>query len=84
MDGKLSIIEDVPARACENCGEKYFSAKVSKQIDTPPHTFLEFCDIFFYLPEDIEILMGNEQKIGFTSPPFPRGFHHPLEFDASL
>jgi YgiT-type zinc finger domain-containing protein len=33
VDGKLSIIEDVPAKVCENCGEKYFSAKVSKQID---------------------------------------------------
>ncbi len=33
VDGKLLVIEDVPARVCENCGEKYFSAKVSKQID---------------------------------------------------
>ncbi len=33
VDGKLIVIEDVPATVCENCGEKYFSAKVSKQID---------------------------------------------------
>jgi HTH-type transcriptional regulator / antitoxin MqsA len=33
VDGKLIVIEDVPAKVCENCGEKYFSAKVSKQID---------------------------------------------------
>ncbi|MCS4542070.1 MAG: YgiT-type zinc finger protein [Euryarchaeota archaeon] len=30
---KLVVIEDVPANVCENCGEKYFSAKVSKEID---------------------------------------------------
>lgn len=33
VDGKLLVIEDVPAKVCENCGENYFSAKVSKQID---------------------------------------------------
>ncbi len=33
VDGKLIVIEDVPAKVCENCGEKYFSAKVSKHID---------------------------------------------------
>lgn len=33
VDNKLIVIEDVPASVCENCGEKYFSAKVSKQID---------------------------------------------------
>jgi YgiT-type zinc finger domain-containing protein len=33
VDGKLIVIEDVPAKVCENCGEKYFSATVSKQVD---------------------------------------------------
>lgn len=30
---KLVVIEDVPSKVCGGCGEKYFSAKVSKQID---------------------------------------------------
>jgi len=30
---ELIVIEDVPARVCEACGEKYFSAEVSKKID---------------------------------------------------
>ncbi|WP_456473683.1 type II toxin-antitoxin system MqsA family antitoxin [Candidatus Pyrohabitans sp.] len=30
---ELIVIEDVPARVCEACGEKYFSAEVSKTID---------------------------------------------------
>lgn len=33
VEDKLVVIEDVPARVCESCGEKYFSARVSKQID---------------------------------------------------
>ncbi len=33
VDEKLIVIEDVPAKVCENCGETYFSAKVSKQVD---------------------------------------------------
>jgi len=30
---ELIVIEDIPARVCEACGEKYFSAEVSKKID---------------------------------------------------
>jgi YgiT-type zinc finger domain-containing protein len=30
---ELIVIEDVPAKVCEACGEKYFSAEVSKKID---------------------------------------------------
>ncbi|MFH1386306.1 MAG: YgiT-type zinc finger protein [bacterium] len=30
---KLYLIEDVPAGICKQCGEKYFTAKVSKVMD---------------------------------------------------
>ncbi len=30
---KLYIIEDVPVGVCKQCGEKYFTAAVSKSID---------------------------------------------------
>lgn len=29
----LVVIEDVPAGVCEQCGEKYFTAKVSKKME---------------------------------------------------
>ena len=32
-EGKLFLIEDVPAGVCKQCGEKYFTAKVSKGMD---------------------------------------------------
>jgi len=31
--GKLYLIEDVPAGLCRQCGEKYFTAKVSQKMD---------------------------------------------------
>ena len=31
--GKLYIIQDVPAGVCQQCGEKYLTAKVSKEIE---------------------------------------------------
>ena len=33
MKDELIVIEDIPARVCEACGEKYFSAEVSRRID---------------------------------------------------
>ena len=33
VDDELVIIEDIPAEVCDQCGEKYVSAKVSKDID---------------------------------------------------
>lgn len=30
---KLTIIENVPAEVCEQCGEKYFDAKVVKEME---------------------------------------------------
>ncbi len=33
VDNELVIIEDIPAEVCNQCGEKYVSAKVSKDID---------------------------------------------------
>lgn len=30
----LVIFEDVPARECPRCGEQYFSAQVSEQMET--------------------------------------------------
>lgn len=30
---ELVIIENVPARVCQQCGEKYFSAEVSKKME---------------------------------------------------
>ena len=30
----LVIFEDVPARECPQCGEQYFSAEVSEQMET--------------------------------------------------
>jgi YgiT-type zinc finger domain-containing protein len=30
---KLFLLEDVPAGVCKQCGEKYFTAKVSKTMD---------------------------------------------------
>ncbi len=32
-DGKYMIFQNVPALQCEFCGEKYFEAKVLKQIE---------------------------------------------------
>lgn len=32
-EGKLYLLEDVPAGVCKQCGEKYFTAKVSKEMD---------------------------------------------------
>jgi YgiT-type zinc finger domain-containing protein len=31
--GALTVIEDVPAGFCGQCGEKYFTGKASKQLD---------------------------------------------------
>lgn len=31
--GKLYIFKDVPADVCQQCGEKYLTAKVSKEIE---------------------------------------------------
>lgn len=31
--GELTVIEDVPAGVCTQCGEKYFTGKTSKQLD---------------------------------------------------
>lgn len=31
--GKLYIFKDVPAGVCQQCGEKYLTAKVSKEIE---------------------------------------------------
>ena len=31
--GKLFVFEDVPARVCRQCGEKYFDAKVVKSME---------------------------------------------------
>ncbi|MBE3573464.1 MAG: type II toxin-antitoxin system MqsA family antitoxin [Moorella humiferrea] len=37
---KLTLVEDVPAWVCEDCGEKYFDADVCRVLDamreTPP------------------------------------------------
>ena len=30
---RLIIIEEVPAKVCSECGEKYYSAKVAKEMD---------------------------------------------------
>ena len=32
-EGKLFVFEDVPARICRQCGEKYFEAKVVKAME---------------------------------------------------
>jgi YgiT-type zinc finger domain-containing protein len=32
-EGKLFVFEDVPARACRQCGEQYFDAKVVKAME---------------------------------------------------
>ncbi len=34
VDGGIVIIRNVPALVCDKCGEKYFSADVSRKIDT--------------------------------------------------
>ena len=31
--GKLFVIKDVPVEVCTQCGERYYSADVSKKID---------------------------------------------------
>ncbi|WP_128546574.1 type II toxin-antitoxin system MqsA family antitoxin [Larkinella soli] len=31
-NGSLVILKDVPARICDNCGEKYFDSEVTEQI----------------------------------------------------
>ena len=30
---KLIVIEEVPAKVCNECGEKYYSAQVSKEME---------------------------------------------------
>ena len=30
---KLALVEDVPARVCEVCGESYFEAEVCRKLD---------------------------------------------------
>jgi YgiT-type zinc finger domain-containing protein len=30
---KLTVIEDVPAKVCNECGEKYYSAEVSRKME---------------------------------------------------
>jgi len=30
---KLTVIEEVPAKVCNECGEKFYSAKVSKEME---------------------------------------------------
>jgi YgiT-type zinc finger domain-containing protein len=32
-EGKLFVFEDVPARVCRQCGEKYFESKVAKAME---------------------------------------------------
>jgi len=32
-DGKFLVIDNVPCEECEYCGERYFEAKVLKQIE---------------------------------------------------
>jgi YgiT-type zinc finger domain-containing protein len=39
-NGKYLLIESVPCQQCEYCGEKYFEAKVLKQIEN------EFSNIY--------------------------------------
>lgn len=31
--GKLIVIEEVPAKVCSECGEKYYSAEVSREME---------------------------------------------------
>ncbi|MCK5562009.1 MAG: type II toxin-antitoxin system MqsA family antitoxin [Thermoplasmata archaeon] len=33
VDEELVIVEDIPADVCDQCGEKFVSAEVSKEID---------------------------------------------------
>lgn len=33
-EGKFYIFEDVPAGVCQQCGEKYLTAKVAKRIES--------------------------------------------------
>ena len=30
---KLTVIEEVPVKVCNECGEKYYSAEVSKEME---------------------------------------------------
>ncbi|OGY22759.1 MAG: hypothetical protein A2172_05315 [Candidatus Woykebacteria bacterium RBG_13_40_15] len=32
-EGELHVIKDVPVEICNQCGERYYSAEVSKKID---------------------------------------------------
>ena len=31
---KLFVVENVPVEVCNQCGERYYSAKISKKLDT--------------------------------------------------
>lgn len=31
--GKLSVVKNVPVEVCSQCGERYYSAEVSKKLD---------------------------------------------------
>lgn len=33
IEDELIVIEDIPSGVCQHCGEKYISARISKQID---------------------------------------------------
>lgn len=32
-EGKLSVVKNVPVEVCTQCGEKYYSAEISKKLD---------------------------------------------------
>ena len=37
INDKLYLFENVPAGVCQQCGEKYFTAKVAKKMDASIH-----------------------------------------------
>ena len=34
LEGKLFILENIPTGVCSQCGEKFFTAKISKKMET--------------------------------------------------
>ena len=50
--GKLYIFKEVPAGVCQQCGEKYLTAKVAKEIERRIQTKVEWNKIII-VPVDV-------------------------------
>lgn len=62
--GNLFVVKNVPVLVCNQCGEKYYSAKVSEKLDRIAATEQEAKD-FIKVP--VFDWLGFDQRLGFAS-----------------